>query len=152
MDTGVLCFPLTSFTERGELDPGAYRTYLRTQLAAEPAAVFAACGTGEFFSLTQDEYSEVVRITVEDTAHRVPVIAGLGYGWAIAVQYAERAVEAGADGGLLLPHYLVKAPMDGLVEQVRKVAEATPLPLITYQRDDVRFDAAAVGQLATMRT
>jgi 5-dehydro-4-deoxyglucarate dehydratase len=148
MDAGVLCFPLTSFTGSGELDPGAYRTYLRTQLAAEPAAVFAACGTGEFFSLTLDEYTEVIRIAVEETAHRVPVIAGVGYGWAIATQYAERAVQAGADGGLLLPHYLVKAPVDGLVEQVRKVAEATSLPLITYQRDYVRFDAAAVGRLA----
>ncbi|HVV09199.1 5-dehydro-4-deoxyglucarate dehydratase [Amycolatopsis sp.] len=148
MAAGVLSFPLTSFTEDGEFDPGSFRAYLRGQLDANPAAVFAACGTGEFFSLTLDEYSEVVRITVEEAAGRVPVIAGVGYGWAIAAQYASRAAEAGADGLLLMPHYLVKAPMDGLVEQVRKVAEATPLPLIAYQRDYVSFDAAAVGLLA----
>ncbi|WP_431875521.1 5-dehydro-4-deoxyglucarate dehydratase [Amycolatopsis sacchari] len=148
MAAGVLSFPLTPFTERGELAPDAFRTYLRTQLAADPAAVFVACGTGEFFSLTLDEYAEVVRIAVEETAHRVPVVAGVGYGWAIAAQYAARAEEAGADGALLLPHYLVKAPVDGLVEQVRKVAEATSLPLIAYQRDYVTFTAASVAQLA----
>jgi 5-dehydro-4-deoxyglucarate dehydratase len=148
MGAGVLSFPLTSFTDRGELDADGFRAYFRTQLVADPAAVFVACGTGEFFSLTLDEYAEVVRIAVEETAGRVPVIAGVGYGWAIAAQYAARAEEAGADGALLMPHYLVKAPVDGLVEQVRKVAEATSLPLIAYQRDYVRFDAASVGLLA----
>lgn len=148
MNTGVLSFPLTPFTDRGELAPDAFRTYFRTQLAADPAAVFVACGTGEFFSLTLDEYGEIVRIAVEETAGRVPVIAGVGYGWAVAAQYAARAAEAGADGALLMPHYLVKAPIGGLVEQVRKVAEASSLPLIAYQRDYVSFDAASVAVLA----
>ncbi|KAA9165011.1 5-dehydro-4-deoxyglucarate dehydratase [Amycolatopsis acidicola] len=148
MAAGVLSFPLTPFTARGEFDPDSFRTYLRGQLAADPAAVFVACGTGEFFSLTLDEYGEVVRIAVEETTHRVPVVAGVGYGWAIAAQYAARAAEAGADGLLLMPHYLVKAPVDGLVEQVRRVAESTPLPIIAYQRDYVAFDAASVALLA----
>jgi 5-dehydro-4-deoxyglucarate dehydratase len=148
MNAGVLSFPLTPFTDTGDLAPDKFRDYFRTQLAADPAGVFVACGTGEFFSLTLDEYAEVVRIAVEETAGKVPVIAGVGYGWAIAAQYAARAAEAGADGALLLPHYLVKAPVAGLVEQVRKVAEATSLPLITYQRDYVSFDAASVAALA----
>jgi 5-dehydro-4-deoxyglucarate dehydratase len=148
MSAGVLSFPLTPFTDRGELAPDAFRAYFRTQLAADPAAAFVACGTGEFFSLTLDEYTEIVRIAVEEAAGRVPVIAGVGYGWAIASQYAARAAEAGASGALLMPHYLVKAPVAGLVEQVRRVAEATSLPLITYQRDQVSFTAAAVTALA----
>jgi len=148
MTAGVLSFPLTPFTDAGDLAPEAFRDYFRTQLAADPAGVFVACGTGEFFSLTLDEYAHVVRIAVEETAGKVPVIAGVGYGWAIAAQYAARAAEAGADGALLLPHYLVKAPVAGLVEQVRKVAEATSLPLIAYQRDYVSFDAASVVALA----
>src|SRR5689334_6685020 len=100
MAAGVLSFPLTPFTDRGELAPEAFRAYLRTQLEADPAGVFVACGTGEFFSLTLDEYTEIVHIAVEETAGRVPVIAGVGYGWAIAAQYAARAEDAGADGAL----------------------------------------------------
>lgn len=148
MNDGVLSFPLTPFTDSGELDPAAFRTYFRSQLEADPAAVFVACGTGEFFSLTLDEYTEIVRIAVEETDGRLPVVAGVGYGWAIAARYAERAAEAGVDAALLMPHYLVKAPVEGLVEQVRRVAEATPLPLIAYQRDYVTFDAASVALLA----
>lgn len=148
MTDRVLSFPLTPFTDHGEFAPERFRTYVRAQIAADPAAVFVACGTGEFFSLTLDEYAEITRIAVEEAAGRLPVIAGTGYGWAIAAQYAARAAEAGADGLLLMPHYLVKAPADGLVEQVRRVAEATCLPLIAYQRDYVSFDAASVALLA----
>ncbi|MFD2418308.1 5-dehydro-4-deoxyglucarate dehydratase [Amycolatopsis pigmentata] len=152
MSDGVLSFPLTPFTDSGELDPAAFRAYIRGQLEADPAAVFVACGTGEFFSLALDEYAEIVRIAVEETGGRMPVVAGVGYGWAIARQYAERAAEAGVDAVLLMPHYLVKAPIDGLVEQVRRVAEATPLPVIVYQRDYVLFDAASVALLAEIPT
>lgn len=152
MDTGVLSFPLTSFTAAGELDLAAFRTYLRGQVEADPAAFFVACGTGEFFSLTQDEYAAVVRTAVEVADGRIPVLAGLGYGWAQARQFAERAVDAGADAGLLLPHYLVKAPQDGVVEQVRRVAEHTRLPLIAYQRDHVRFGPGAAARIAELPT
>lgn len=44
----------------------------------EVAALFAAGGTGEFFSLTSAEIDRVVRAAVEETAGRVPVIAGCG--------------------------------------------------------------------------
>lgn len=148
MRGGVLSFPLTSFTPDGALDLPSFREYLSGQLAAEPAAIFVGCGTGEFFSLDLDEYEALVRAAAEVTGGRVPLLAGLGYGWATARHYAQRAVEAGADAGLLMPHYLVKAPQDGLVEQVRKVAGHTSLPLIAYQRDHVRFTADSAAELA----
>ena len=56
MASGVLSFPLTSFTEDGDLDPESYRAYLAAQLATAPGAVFPACGTGEFSALDEDEY------------------------------------------------------------------------------------------------
>lgn len=152
MRAGVLCFPLTPFTADGELDLGSFRAYFAGQLEADPAAAFVACGTGEFFSLTLDEYAALLRTAVEVADGRVPVLAGVGYGWALARQFAERAVDAGADGGLLMPHYLVKAPQHGLVEQVRKIAEHTSLPLIAYQRDYVRFTAASAARIAEIPT
>lgn len=98
MAGGVLSFPLTSFHSDGGLDLDSYRTYLTGQLAAAqaPGAVFPACGTGEFFSLDEDEYREVVRVTVEVAAGRLPVVAGIGYGWAQARRFARIAEEAGA--------------------------------------------------------
>lgn len=100
---GVLSFPLTSFREDGGLDLEAYRAYLTAQLDSAPGAVFPACGTGEFFSLNEDEYRAVVRATVEIADGRLPVVAGIGYGWAQALRFARIAEEAGADAALVLP-------------------------------------------------
>ena len=152
MAGGVLSFPLTSFGDNGDLDPDSYRTYLGTQLAAAPGAVFPACGTGEFGALDEDEYRAVVTTAVEVTGGRVPVVAGIGYGWAQARRFARIAEDAGADALLVLPHYLVTAPQDGLVEQLRRVAGGTRLPLIAYQRDQVSFSADGLRRIAEIPT
>lgn len=152
MARGVLSFPLTSFGEDGTLDLDAYRSYLTLQLSAEPGAVFPACGTGEFTALDEDEYREVVTAAVEAADGRVPVVAGIGYGWAQALRFARIAEEAGADAALVLPHYLVKAPQDGLVEQLRRIASGTRLPLIAYQRDQVSFTADGLRRIAEIPT
>ncbi|WP_329525050.1 5-dehydro-4-deoxyglucarate dehydratase [Streptomyces sp. NBC_01462] len=148
MAGGVLSFPLTSFREDGSLDPESYRAYLTAQLATRPGAVFPACGTGEFFSLDEDEYRAVVAATVEIADGRLPVVAGIGYGWAQALRFARIAEEEGADAALVLPHYLVAAPQDGLVEQLRRIAAGTSLPLIAYQRGQVAFDAGSLRRIA----
>ncbi|MER7177308.1 5-dehydro-4-deoxyglucarate dehydratase [Streptomyces mesophilus] len=148
MVRGVLSFPLTSFDDEGALDLEGYRAYLERQLASGPGAVFPACGTGEFHALNEDEYRAVVEATVEIAAGRLPVVAGIGYGWAQALRFARIAEEAGADALLVLPHYLVAAPEAGLVEQLRRIAAGTSLPLIAYQRGQVTFGADGVRALA----
>ncbi|MET7476139.1 5-dehydro-4-deoxyglucarate dehydratase [Streptomyces sp. NPDC005648] len=148
MEHGVLSFPLTSFHDDGSLDPDGFRAHVAGRLAAGPGALFPACGTGEFFSLDEDEYRQVVTIAVEEAAGRVPVVAGIGYGWAQAVRFARIAEEAGADALLVLPHYLVAAPQDGLVAQVEQIAARTRLPLIAYQRGQVAFTADSLRRIA----
>ncbi|WP_033306338.1 5-dehydro-4-deoxyglucarate dehydratase [Streptomyces iakyrus] len=150
MAGGVLSFPLTAFRDDGTLDPDGFRAYVAERLAAAPGAVFPACGTGEFFSLDEDEYRQVVTITVEEAAGRVPVVAGTGYGWAQAVRFARIAEDAGADALLVLPHYLVAAPQDGLVAQLEEIAARTPLPLIAYQRGQVAFTAGSLRRIAAL--
>ncbi|MCT9008637.1 5-dehydro-4-deoxyglucarate dehydratase [Streptomyces rhizosphaerihabitans] len=152
MTSGVLSFPLTSFTEDGALDPESYRAYLAAQLATAPGAVFPACGTGEFSALDEDEYRAVVTATVEIADGRMPVIAGVGYGWAQALRFARIAEEAGADALLVLPHYLVEAPEAGLVEQLRRIATGTRLPLIAYQRGPVAFTPEGLRAVAAIPT
>ncbi|MEU1529247.1 5-dehydro-4-deoxyglucarate dehydratase [Streptomyces fagopyri] len=152
MAGGVLSFPLTSFRDDGGLDVESYRAYLTAQLATAPGAVFPACGTGEFFSLDEDEYRAVVAATVEIADGRLPVVAGIGYGWAQALRFAGIAEEAGADAALVMPHYLVSAPQDGLVEQLRRIAAGTSLPLIVYQRGQVAFSAGSLRRIADIPT
>ncbi|MCF2124916.1 5-dehydro-4-deoxyglucarate dehydratase [Strepomyces sp. STD 3.1] len=146
--SGPLFFPVTAFGPDGGLDLDAYRTHVRQGVAAGAAAVFACCGTGEFHALTPEEFEVCVRAAVEETAGRVPVLAGAGYGTALAVRHARLAEAAGADGLLAMPPYLVVAGQEGLVRHYREVAAATSLPVIVYQRDNAVFTPESVVELA----
>ncbi len=148
MARGVLSFPLTAFHDDGTLDPDGSRAHVAARLAAGPGAVFPACGTGEFFSLDEEEYRQVVTIAVEEAAGRVPVVAGTGYGWAQAARFARIAEEAGADALLVLPHYLVAAPQEGLVAQLERLADRTRLPIVAYQRGQVAYTVASLRRIA----
>ncbi|MEU3844176.1 5-dehydro-4-deoxyglucarate dehydratase [Streptomyces sp. NPDC028635] len=148
MAGGVLSFPLTAFHDDGTLDPDGCRAHVAAQLAAGPGALFPACGTGEFFSLDEDEYRQVVTVAVTEADGRVPVVAGTGYGWAQAARFARIAEEAGADALLVLPHYLVDAAQDGLVAHLEQLAARTALPLIAYQRGQVAYTAASLRRIA----
>jgi 5-dehydro-4-deoxyglucarate dehydratase len=148
MARGVLSFPLTSFHGDGSLDLDGFRTHVAAQVDAGPGALFPACGTGEFFSLDEDEYRQVVTAAVEVAGGRIPVVAGTGYGWAQAARFARIAEDAGADALLVLPHYLVAAPEDGLVAQLEQLAARTRLPVIAYQRGQVAFSAAGLRRIA----
>ncbi len=135
--SGLLSFPVTHFTlDASAFDEPKYREHIEWLLEHKPAGLFAAGGTGEFFSLTLDEFSRVVAAAAVQTRGRVPVVAGCGYGTAIARQFAQAAEAAGADGLLLLPPYLLNADQAGLVAHVEAVCAATKLGVIFYNRDN----------------
>ncbi|WP_142269715.1 5-dehydro-4-deoxyglucarate dehydratase [Streptomyces sp. NBC_00080] len=146
--SGPLFFPVTAYGPDGALDLDTYRAHVRRGVEAGAAAVFAACGTGEFHALAPEEFEACVRAAVTETAGRVPVVAGAGYGTALAVRYARLAESAGADGLLAMPPYLVVAAQEGLLRHYREVAAATALPVIVYQRDNAVFTPGTVVELA----
>ncbi|MEV1010599.1 5-dehydro-4-deoxyglucarate dehydratase [Streptomyces sp. NPDC049881] len=145
---GLLFFPVTPYGPDGSLNLDAYRAHVRAGIDAGAGAVFAACGTGEFHALTPDEFGAVVATAAEVADGAVPVVAGTGYGTAMAVDLARRAEAAGADGLLALPPYLVVAPQEGLVRHYTEIAAATSLDVIVYQRDNVTFTPETVVRLA----
>ncbi|WP_405809698.1 5-dehydro-4-deoxyglucarate dehydratase [Streptomyces sp. NBC_01520] len=145
---GPLFFPVTAYGPDGTVDLDAFRTHVRKGIDAGAAAVFACCGTGEFHALTPQEFGAVVAAAVEETAGQVPVVAGAGYGTALAVQYARLAEEAGADGLLAMPPYLVVAGQEGLLGHYTALAAATGLETIVYQRDNAVFTPETVLALA----
>jgi 5-dehydro-4-deoxyglucarate dehydratase len=146
--TGLLAFPVTPFTESGDLDLPGFLDHLTDMLAANPGALFVACGAGELASLTPAEQGEVVRAAVKHVAGAVPVLAGVGGGTRAAAEAAETAEAAGADGLLVLPPYLQVGPQAGLVAHYRQVAAATGLGVILYQRSTAIFTPASVLELA----
>jgi 5-dehydro-4-deoxyglucarate dehydratase len=132
----LLSFPVTHFDSESKFDEDAYREHCSWLLEHEIAGMFAAGGTGEFFTLTTGEVERVCRAAVAETRGRVPVIAGCGYGTAMAVEMAQSAERAGADGILLMPPYLITPSQAGLAAHVKAVCKATALGVIVYNRDN----------------
>ena len=144
---GLLAFPITPFRNDLAVDESAYRAHLGWMLGYRPSGVFAAGGTGEFFSLTPDEIEQVVAATVAEVKGVTPVLSGAGYGTSIAVDLARRAERAGADGLLLLPPYLVQASQEGLAAHVETVCRSTSLGVIVYNRDNAVLTADTLARL-----
>jgi 5-dehydro-4-deoxyglucarate dehydratase len=144
--SGLLSFPVTAFDADRRFDPDAYAAHVGWLSGYDAAALFAAGGTGEFFSLAPDEVPAIVR-TAKAAAGKMPIISGCGYGTEIAVGIARAAEAAGADGLLLLPHYLVEAPQAGLFSHVKAVCDAVGIGVIVYNRDNSIIAAETLARL-----
>ena len=144
---GLLCFPVTHFNQDYSFNEKSYRDHCGWMMQHEVAAVFAAGGTGEFFSLTPDEVEQVCRAAAEEANNRLPVIAAAGYGTAIAIEMAKAASRAKADGILLLPPYLMTPSQEGLIRHITAVCRATPLGVIVYNRDNAILNEDSLARL-----
>jgi 5-dehydro-4-deoxyglucarate dehydratase len=149
---GVIAFPVTPFRSDLSLDLDGLRRNVGA-LAAHPlAAIVAAGGTGELYSLTAAEHREVVGATVEEVRGRMPVIAGAGFNTAMAAELAAQALRAGADGILAFPPYYPNAEESGLIAYYEAIGRATPLGLLIYSRDWVHPGPEVVKRLAAIPT
>lgn len=145
---GVIGFPVTPFRPDLSLDAAGLRKNVRFMLSKPLAAVVAAGGTGELYSLTPAEHAEVVAGVVEEARGKAPVIAAVGFNRPIAVEMARQAARAGAAGILALPPYYPNADDEGLLDYYRAIGEATPLGMIVYSRDGVHPAPAWVERAA----
>ncbi|MCX7659882.1 MULTISPECIES: 5-dehydro-4-deoxyglucarate dehydratase [Caldimonas] len=148
ISSGLLSFPLTDFDADLHFAPKPYAERLEWLMPYGASALFAAGGTGEFFSLAPREYAEVIRVAVQTCKGRMPIIAGAGGGTTLAIQYAQEAERLGAQGVLLLPHYLTEATQDGLVAHVEAVCKSVKLGVIVYNRGACRLTSDSLLRLA----
>jgi len=150
--SGVIAFPITPFKEDLSLDLPALHQNLTGLLNYQISAIVAAGGTGEIYSLTPAEYTRVIELTALAVEDRVPVIAGVGFGQRLAIEMAQTAEKAGADGVLVFPPYYPQAEDDGLFEYYRGIGSATKLGMLIYSRDWAHFSPAMVERLASIPT
>ncbi|TDC67174.1 5-dehydro-4-deoxyglucarate dehydratase [Actinomadura sp. GC306] len=148
LGSGLLSFPVTHFRDDLSFDEPAYRANIAGLGREGLSGLFAAGGTGEFFSLTADEVRQVVRAAVQDAPDGVPVIAPAGYGTATAAEMARDAERAGADGVLLFPPYLTESSQEGLAAHVRAVCAATRLGVTIYSRANAVYQDTTVAEIA----
>ncbi|WP_053845231.1 5-dehydro-4-deoxyglucarate dehydratase [Paracidovorax avenae] len=148
MGSGLLSFPLTDFDSEGNFNARGYAERLEWLAPYGASALFAAGGTGEFFSLTADEYPAIIETAVQTCRGKVPIIAGAGGPTRFAIQCAQAAEKAGAHGILLLPHYLTEAGQEGLAAHVEAVCKSVKFGVIVYNRGQSRFTPETLARLA----
>jgi len=132
MFEGVLTALATPFRD-GAPDEPALRRMVERQIAAGIDGLVPCGSTGESATLSHDEHCRVIEVVVEAAAGRVPVVAGTGSNnTAEAIALTQHALEAGADGALLISPYYNKPTQEGIVEHYTAVARAARLPLLVY--------------------
>lgn len=148
LSSGLLSFPVTDFDAAGDFNQAGYVRRLEWLAPYGASALFAAGGTGEFFSLAPDEYSAVIKTAVDTCEKSVPILAGVGGPTRVAIQMAQEAERLGAKGLLLLPHYLTEASQDGVAAHVEQVCKSVKIGVVIYNRNVCRLNANLLEQLA----
>ncbi|SHG63872.1 5-dehydro-4-deoxyglucarate dehydratase [Massilia sp. CF038] len=148
LSAGLLSFPITDFDANGDFRASTYAERLEWLAPYGASALFAAGGTGEFFSLTQSEYSQVIKVAVDTCKGKVPLLAGAGGPTRSAIAFGQEAQRLGAQGVLLLPHYLTEASQDGLVAHVEQFCKSLDIGVVVYNRGQCRLTPDSLEKLA----
>ena len=144
---------VTPFTA-GEVDEAALRDLVEWQIA-EGSAGLVPCGTtGESATLSFDEHIAAIRVTVEQAAGRVPVIAGCGSNdTRSAMRTMAAAQEVGADAALVVVPYYNRPSQSGIAAHYRALAEASDLPIVVYNvpgRTVADISVATLAEIAAL--
>lgn len=135
LGSGLLSFPVTHFDDEGHFARNSYQKHIEWLSGFDAPVLFAAGGTGEFFSLEPSEIPDII-VAAKESAGNTAIVSGCGYGTEIAIQIARSAEKAGADGILLLPHYLIDAPQEGLFDHISRVCNSVGIGVMVYNRDN----------------
>lgn len=146
LGSGLLSFPVTHFDAEGAFAADSYRAHVEWLAGYDAPVLFAAGGTGEFFSLQPSEIPGIVR-AAKDVAGKTAIVSGCGYGTEMAVEIARSVEKAGADGILLLPHYLIDAPQEGLYRHVKRVCDSVGFGVMVYNRDNAVLQPDTLARL-----
>ncbi|MBL7740848.1 MAG: 5-dehydro-4-deoxyglucarate dehydratase [Chitinophagaceae bacterium] len=148
LEDGLLSFPVTDFDNKGKFDPATYAARLEWFVTHNVSSVFVAGGTGEFFSLSENEYREVVTVTAETVKEKIPMISSVGRSIPDAIAHAQIAEKAGMNALLLMPPYLTECPQDGTYQYAKTILKNTSLPVIYYNRANGVLSSEYIQRLA----
>ena len=148
LEDGLLSFPVTDFKEDGTFNATTFAERVEWFISHNVSSVFVAGGTGEFFSLSADEYKQIITIAATTVAERVPVISSVGRSIPEAIAFAKMSEQAGINALLLFPPYLTECPQDGVFEYAKTIMKNTSLPVIYYNRGNGVLSAEYIQKLA----
>lgn len=150
---GSLVALITPFKD-GRVDEQALEKMIEWHIANGTNAIVPTGTTGESPTLSGEEHTRVIELTVQIAAHRVPVMAGAGSNNTIeAIHYSQEAQKAGADGLLHVAGYYNKPSQRGLYAHFKAVHDNTDLPIFLYNipgRAVVNIQPDTMAELAAL--
>jgi 4-hydroxy-tetrahydrodipicolinate synthase len=133
MITGSLVAIVTPMLEDGALDLPRFRKLIDWHIAEGTDGIVVVGTTGESPTVDFDEHKELIRVAVEHSMGRIPIIAGTGgNSTAEAIELTESAKKAGATACLSVVPYYNKPTQEGMYRHFRKIAESADIPQILY--------------------
>jgi 4-hydroxy-tetrahydrodipicolinate synthase len=131
---GSIVALITPMLDDGSVDYAALRKLIDWHIAEGTDCVCVVGTTGESPTVTVDEHCEIIRVSVEQAAKRIPIIAGCGANsTAEAIELAKFAQKVGADAQLQVVPYYNRPTQEGLYQHFKAIAKAVPgLPVILY--------------------
>jgi len=133
MITGSLVAIVTPMLEDGALDVPRFRKLIDWHIAEGTDGIVVVGTTGESPTVDFDEHKELIRVAVEHSRGRIPIIAGTGgNSTAEAIELTASAKKAGATASLSVVPYYNKPTQEGMYRHFRKIAESADIPQILY--------------------
>ena len=124
---------VTPMLEDGSIDYPHLRTLIDWHISQGTDCIGVVGTTGESPTVSVEEHCEIIRVSVEQSAGRVPVMAGCGANsTAEAIELARFARQVGADCQLQVVPYYNKPTQEGQYLHFRSIAEAVDLPMVLY--------------------
>ena len=131
--TGSLVAIVTPMHADGSLDLDGMRRLIDFHVQEGTDAIVVVGTTGESPTVDVEEHHELIRLSVEHAAGRIPVIAGAGANsTSEAIAMTKFAKSVGADAALSVVPYYNKPTQEGLYQHFKSVAEAVDIPVILY--------------------
>jgi 4-hydroxy-tetrahydrodipicolinate synthase len=133
MIKGSIVAIVTPMFEDGSLDREGLRKLIDWHIAEGTDALVIVGTTGESATVDPQEHGELIKLAVDHSAGRIPVIAGTGgNSTAEAIALTRHAKEVGADASLQVVPYYNRPTQEGMYRHFKAIAEAVDLPVILY--------------------
>jgi len=131
---GSIVALITPLQADGRVDYATLRKLIDWHIAEGTDCLGVVGTTGESPTVTTEEHCEIIRVSVEQAAGRVPIMAGCGSNsTAEAINLARYAQRVGADCQLQVVPYYNKPTQEGQYQHFKAIAEATgDLPMVLY--------------------
>lgn len=152
MIKGSLVAIVTPMHADGSLDLPGLRKLIDWHIAEGSDGIVIVGTTGESPTVSVEEHCELIKVAVEHTNKRIPIIAGTGgNSTSEAIALTSYAKQVGADASLLVVPYYNRPTQEGMYQHFKKIAESVDLPVILYNvpgRTVADMDNATILRLA----